>query len=197
MRRALGGSLPVCGAQCQEIAEQGPNRASSASQFGWARLGCTSLLTGKKCGIRAPFLARSLIFVGTPHRSFWMVCSCGHDRIADTLELSRVRSDRTSNMTETAKMGVGRKCRRSRSLRRHLIALATFGLTSSRRVSERQNGVCEQAKHPKFGRRRCRGGTVEWTDAYWRPSHNSPWTNGKWQIPSRNSLQPSRKLEAC
>jgi hypothetical protein len=27
-----------------------------------------------------------------------------------------------------------------------------------------------------------------WTDAYWRPSHNSPWTNGKWQIPSRNSL---------
>ena len=131
----------------------------------------TSLLTGKKCGIRAPFVARSLRFVGTPHRSFWMVCSCGHDRMAGTLVRSLVRAECSSNLTETAKMGVGRKRRPSRSLRRHLIALATFGLTSSRRVSERQNGVYEQAKHPKFGRRRCRGGTV---DAYWRPSHNSP-----------------------
>ena len=56
----------------------------------------TSLLAVKKCGIRAPFVALSLRFVGTPHRSFWMVCSCGHDRIADTLERSRVRSERTS-----------------------------------------------------------------------------------------------------
>jgi hypothetical protein len=79
-------------------------------------------------------------------------------------------------------MGVGRKCRPSRSLRRHLIALATFGLTSSRRVSERQNGVCEQAKHPKFGRRRCRGAILK-LDAYRRPSHNSPWTTCQhWQI---------------
>jgi len=69
----------------------------------------TSLLAGKKCGIRAPFVARSLRFVGTPHRSFWMVCSCGHDRIAVTLERSRVRSVRSSNLTETAKMGVRRK----------------------------------------------------------------------------------------
>jgi hypothetical protein len=69
----------------------------------------TSLLAGKKCGIRAPFVARSLRIVGTPHRTFWMVCSCGHDRIGVTLERSRVRVDRTSNLTETAKMGVGRK----------------------------------------------------------------------------------------
>jgi hypothetical protein len=69
----------------------------------------TSLLTGKKCGIRAPFVALSLRFVGTPHRSLWMVCSCGHDRIGVTLERSRVRAVRSSNLTETAKMGVGRK----------------------------------------------------------------------------------------
>ena len=69
----------------------------------------TSLLAVKKCGIRAPFVARSLRFVGTPHRAFWMVCSCGHDRIAVTLERSRVRAVRPSNLSETAKMGVGRK----------------------------------------------------------------------------------------
>ena len=62
-----------------------------------------------KFGIRAPFVARSLRFVGTPHRSFWMVCSSGHDRIGVTLERSRVRAERTSNLSETAKMGEGRK----------------------------------------------------------------------------------------
>lgn len=65
----------------------------------------TSLLAVKKCGIRAPFVARSLRFVGTPHRAFWMVCSCGHDRMAGTLERSRVREDLSSNLTETGENG--------------------------------------------------------------------------------------------
>jgi hypothetical protein len=81
----------------------------SLSRYTQYTLDNTSLFAGKKCGIRAPFVARSLRFIGTPHRSFWMVCSCGHDRIAVTLERSRVRSVRSSNLTETAKMGVRRK----------------------------------------------------------------------------------------
>ena len=145
-RRAPPGTRPLerrCSvSSCFEIHTHGVPRLPFTTSS-------TSLLTGKKCGIRAPFVARSLRFVGTPHRSFWMVCSSGHDRMADTLERNRVRAESSSNLSETTKMGVGRKCRPSRSLRRHLIALATFGLTSSRRVSERQNGVYEHAKHPK------------------------------------------------
>ena len=116
-----------------------------------ASLHFTSLLTGKKCGIRAPFVARSLRFVGkktpggagthtghtghtgarghtdhtdephnhpvgTPHRSFWMVCSSGHDRLAVTNEIAFGR-----NALQTCpklRKRASDECRPSRSLRR-------------------------------------------------------------------------------